>query len=160
MRKNFILSSLLIAVFVILASTQIIHAQSSSSAGKKFSGGSITVKPAESYSKEKQTCESGGTCNGTCSNTWQNMADLTCPKGTFTLNVYSPKGADTEYCVPQSAEAYGSIDSGKLIVNAHTQAQSTQIGICTCISAPPKCVDVTTETVSVDLSHISIFGTN
>lgn len=127
---------------------------------RKFSGGKITKSPTEKIDEKKSTCESGGICNGTCSNTWADTSSAACGKGTFTLNVYSPKGAETNYCVPSTAKGNGKISSGKLIIDAYTQATPTQIGTCTCISAPPFCAEVTVEQVSVNLGQVTLFGTN
>lgn len=160
-----ITKSVLIALLVIVVSAQISlikrteATNGTSSGGRKFSGGMIIAEPSEKVSEEKSTCESGGTCHGTCSNTWTETTSATCGKGTFTMNVYSPKGAETDYCIPSSARGNGKIVSGRLIINAHTQPVNTQVGTCTCVSGT-YCNQVTVESVSVDLAQITLFGTN
>jgi hypothetical protein len=164
MPKNIIkgiLIALLLVTSVQFYSIQKAKAQNTgtSFSGKKFSGGMIISEPSEKVTKEKSTCESGGTCSGTCSNTWQDMTSASCGKKTFTLKVYSPKDASTEYCIPSSAKGNGIITSSKLIIDAYTQPKPTVIGTCTCVSGA-YCSEVTVKTVSADLAQITLFGTS
>jgi hypothetical protein len=161
MLKN-IIKSILIALLLVTSaqfySIQNTEASSGiSSSTKKFSGGKISSEPSKKITQKKRTCESGGTCNGTCSNTWKDLTKTTCGKGTFTLQVYSPKTAATEYCVPNSAKGNGTISSNKLIIDAYTQETSTKIGTCTCVSGE-ECEETTTETVSENLAQVTLFG--
>ena len=163
MFKN-IFKSIFIAVLII-ASAQIYFLKKTeatsdaSSSSKIYSGGKITEEPSEKVSEQKEKCESAEICQGTCSNTWTDLTEMNCGKGTFTLNVYSPKGASTDYCVASSAKGNGKISPGKLIIDAYTQPEKTEIGLCTCVSGE-YCEETTIETVYTNLARVTLFGTN
>lgn len=124
----------------------------------KSSGGKITVSPSTKYTSEETKCKSGGTCNGTCSNTWTDMTKATCGKGTFSMTAQkSPKSAESEYCVPNEAKGQGKISSGNLILDLYSEPTSTQIGTCTCIKGE-YCDETEVEQVKIELAPIKIYG--
>lgn len=148
-------------VLSVLISAQIVYA-TGTTMSKGF-GGKIKESPSMEITNDQTDCESGATCGGTCSNTWEDLTSTVCGQGTFFLSPAWPRGTPTEYCVPSTARDYtGQISIGKWILGLYTQPMVTNVGICTCISEVPPagCVDVTTETVTENLAHVILFGTS
>ena len=130
----------------------------SSYSGKKFSGGKITKSPSTEIDKARTSCEGGETCHGTCTNTWSDLSDTSCQKGTFSLNVYGPKSAAKEYCVPNSAKGNGKVSSGKYVLDTY-DTSSIKLGICTCTGGA-YCAVTTVKTVNVDMANVSRYSTS
>ena len=125
-------------------------------------GGKILYDTAESITEEQETCESGGTCMGNTSNTWEDMSDVSCDQGTFSLEPSYPENSPSEYCVSSSAKAYGSgtISTEENILGLYTEPTPTDIGTCTCVSVYGFFIETTVETVTADLAGVNLFGTS
>jgi len=132
-------------------------AQFGGGGGKAF-GGRISVSPSIKVTEKKQTCESGGTCGGAI-NIWIDMSKASCSHGTFDLIPSYPKSAPKQgYCGgPEAQKKHGQIAVSKWILGFYQEPTSTQIGMCICITPPYR---YETKDVSVDLAHLSLFGTN
>ena len=154
--KKKMIPFLIVIIFLLTVGT-LAHISFGKNSSNKSSGGIISTSPAENISEAEQTCTSGGTCNGTCSNTWTDVTGTTCSKGTFTLTKKSPDSASTNYCVPSSAKGNGDITDSRQIVQTYGVPTATQVGTCTCVSGE-YCDERETENVSVNLAQVITFG--
>ena len=157
MKKKMIFFSIFFGI--ILFSVGFFVYNSVESSGLRYSGGMIITSTSEKITEAKSKCESGQTCGGTCSKTWVDTSSIACSQGTFTLDVYSPKGASTDYCITSSKKgSKKKATSGKLLLSAYTSPQPTQIGTCTCLNGDP-CAPTVVQ-VSAPLAQIVTYGTN